>query len=96
LIQRALNSAIASSRVDAAFAGAPTDTRLLVMQTLGDREAHFRTLAERLSFSVEKIGDRFTLKRTADVSEPVCEQNLTLTEAEQLLQRWKLRGFHGG
>jgi len=66
------------------------------MQTPADRETHFLTLAERLSFSVEKIGDRFTLRRTADVSEPVCEQNLTLTEAEQLLQRWKLRGFHGG
>jgi hypothetical protein len=66
------------------------------MQTPDDREAHFRTLAERLSFSVEKIGDRFTLRRTADVDQPVCEQNLTLTEAEQLLQKWKLRGFHGG
>ena len=43
-----------------------------------------------------KTGQRFTLKRTTDVPKPVCEKGLTLTEAEQLLQRWKLRGFHGG
>jgi hypothetical protein len=35
------------------------------------------------------------LKRTADVSEPVCESNLGLDEAEELLRAWKLRG-HGG
>jgi hypothetical protein len=66
------------------------------MQTTDEREAHLRVLADQLFFVVEKTGQRFTLKRATDVSKPVCEKGLTLTEAEQLLQRWKLRGFHGG
>ena len=66
------------------------------MQTLGKREANLRTLADKLSFAVEKIGERFTLTRTADVSRPVCESGLTLAEAEHLLETWKLRGPHGG
>lgn len=66
------------------------------MQSATEREAHLRMLAHQLSFVVENTGERFTLKRTIDVSKPVCEKGLTLTEAEQLLQRWKLRGFHGG
>gem|GEM_PF-968411 len=66
------------------------------MQTTCEREAHLRVLADQLFFVVEKTGQRFTFKRTTDVSKPVCEESLTLTEAEQLLQRWKLRGFHGG
>jgi hypothetical protein len=68
----------------------------VLMQTINEREAHLRVLADQLFFVVEKTGQRFTLKRTTDVSKPVCEEGLTLTEAEQLLQRWKLRGFHGG
>jgi hypothetical protein len=59
-----------------------------------EREALMRTLASRLEFSVEKAGVRFTLLRTADVAPPVCEERLTLNQAEQLLQTWKLRG-HG-
>jgi hypothetical protein len=66
-----------------------------MMQTADEREAHLRMLAHQLFFVVKKTGQRFTLKRTTDVSKPVCEQGLTLTEAEQLLQKWKLRGFHG-
>ena len=66
------------------------------MQTTDEREAHLRVLADQLFFVVEKTGQRFTLKRATDVSMPVCEKGLALTEAEQLLQRWKLRGFHGG
>jgi hypothetical protein len=66
------------------------------MQTSAEREAHLRTLAEQLFFSVKKDGDRYTLTRTADVSRPVCEKGLDLTEAEELLREWKLRGFHGG
>jgi len=61
-----------------------------------DREAHLRTLAERLMFSVEQTGDRFTLTRTADVSRPVREAGLTIDQAEELLETWKLRGPHGG
>jgi hypothetical protein len=67
-----------------------------MMQTAAEREARLRLLANQLFFVVEKPGQRFTLKRTTDVPKPVCEEGLTLTEAEQLLQRWKLRGFHGG
>jgi hypothetical protein len=59
------------------------------MQTAAEREAHLRVLANQLFFVVEKTGQRFTLKRTTDVPKPVCEEGLTLTEAEQLLQRWK-------
>jgi hypothetical protein len=66
------------------------------MQTPDERETHLRALAAQLFFTVEKTADRFTLIRTVDVSEPVREQNLTLQEAEVLLQTWKLRGFHGG
>jgi hypothetical protein len=58
--------------------------------------ANLRELAERLEFKVEQHGDRFTLTRTADVSRPVVEEGLTLAEAEELLERWKLRGLGGG
>jgi len=60
------------------------------------REAHLRTLAERLEFTVERTGDRFRLTRTASVSRPVREDGLSLEQAEELLNEWKLRGFHGG
>jgi hypothetical protein len=59
-------------------------------------QANLRTLAERLQFKVEQHGDRFTLTRTADVSQPVVEEGLTLSEAQELLERWKLRGLGGG
>ena len=61
-----------------------------------ERESHLRVLADQLLFTVEKNGDRFTLKRTADVETPVCESKLSLDEAEDLLRTWKLRGPHGG
>jgi hypothetical protein len=59
-------------------------------------EANLRRLAERLQFQVEQHGDRFTLTRTADVSRPVVEEGLTLSDAHELLERWKLRGLGGG
>jgi hypothetical protein len=61
-----------------------------------DRERHMRELAVMLLFDVDKHGDRFTLARSADVSKPIRHENLTLEEAEELLNTWKLRGFHGG
>ena len=61
-----------------------------------EREAHLRALAERLEFTVERTGDRFNLTRTASVSRPVRETGLSLEQAEELLNEWKLRGFHGG
>lgn len=60
------------------------------------REDRLRELAERLMFKVTKSGELFTLVRTADVSEPVIESDLTLHESEELLETWKLRGPHGG
>jgi hypothetical protein len=57
-----------------------------------EREALMRTLASRLEFSVRKIGDFFTLLRTVDVMLPVCAEGLTLNQAEELLQTWKLHG----
>ena len=59
-----------------------------------EREIHLRALADRMEFTVEKTGDRFTLTRTADVSPPEREEGLTLEQAEALLETWKLRG-HG-
>jgi hypothetical protein len=61
-------------------------------QTHSEREALMRTLASRLEFSVQKVGELFTLLRTVDVVPPVCQERLTLNQAEELLQTWKLRG----
>jgi hypothetical protein len=61
-------------------------------QEQSDREALMRSLAGRLEFAVQKVGDCFTLFRTVDVVPPVCAERLTLKQAEELLQTWKLRG----
>ncbi len=61
-----------------------------------DREADLRALADKLLFRVERIDDKFTMTRTADVSKPVRHENLSLDEAEDLLNTWKLRGLGGG
>lgn len=66
------------------------------MQTEQEREAHLMALAPKLYFKVEKVGARFTLSRDVDVDPPVHHPDLTLEEAEDLLNTWKLRGFHGG
>ena len=62
------------------------------MQKQNEREAHLRALADQLEFTVEKTGDRFTLTRTANVVPPVREERLTIDQAEELLETWKLRG----
>jgi hypothetical protein len=61
-----------------------------------ERGQHLRVLADKLLFKVEKSGGRFALSRTVDVSRPVRHERLTLTEAEELLGIWKLRGLQGG
>jgi hypothetical protein len=61
-----------------------------------ERERHIRQLADALFFTVEKQGARFTLTRRVDVARPVRHENLTLEQAEEVLNRWKLRGPHGG
>lgn len=63
-----------------------------VTQKQNKREARLRALADLLEFTVEKAGDRFTLTRTADVSPPEREERLTIDQAEELLETWKLRG----
>ena len=49
-----------------------------------EREANLRAQAEQLQFSVEKHGDRFTLTRTADVSRPERQSDLTLDQMEDV------------
>ena len=61
-----------------------------------DRERHLRELARMLLFTLEQKGTGFTLTREADLSTPVRHENLTLDQVEELLNTWKLRGFHGG
>ncbi len=61
-----------------------------------ERERALRDLAKMLFFQVDKRGERFNLYRDVDVREPVRHENLTLAEAEEVLDTWKLRGFHGG
>lgn len=60
------------------------------------REQQMEKLAAQLLFQVEKNGSRYRLCRDVDVSSPVRRDDLTLEEAEELLNTWKLRGFHGG
>jgi hypothetical protein len=66
------------------------------MQSSTEREDRMRALASQLFFMVETEGGGFTLIRTADVPTAVREQRLSLSEAEELLETWKLRGPHGG
>jgi len=51
-------------------------------------------LAERLFFKLEKKENRYSLRR--EVGEFAPRTDLTLDEVEQLLERWKLQGPHGG
>jgi hypothetical protein len=60
------------------------------------REQHLQELAEKLLFKLQAERQRYTLTRDADVPEPVRHENLTLDEVEEILNTWKLRGFHGG
>jgi hypothetical protein len=59
-----------------------------------DRERAAKDLAERLFFELEKHGDRYALRRKT--GEHAERENLTIDEVEQLLERWKLEGPHGG
>jgi hypothetical protein len=63
-----------------------------MQETPEERETRLRDLAQKLMFTVEKTNERYTLIRTADVSRPVHEKDLTLKQAEDLLETWKLRG----
>jgi hypothetical protein len=61
-----------------------------------EREQHLFQLAGKLMFDVKKDGERFSLTRTADTEQPVHQDGLSIEEAEEVLNTWKLRGFHGG
>jgi hypothetical protein len=61
-----------------------------------DREREMLDLAERLFFEVEKENGLYSFRRDVDVPEPVKRENLTLTEAEELLSTWQMKGEHGG
>lgn len=61
-----------------------------------ERELALKELAARLMFDVQKHGSRFSLCRASGLSEPFRSDDLTLEEAEEILNTWKLRGFHGG
>lgn len=67
---------------------------------MSDQESRERALielAQRLRFEVEKQGARFSLHRDLpDEADAVQRDGLTLEEAEQFLNKWKLRGLHGG
>jgi hypothetical protein len=66
------------------------------LRTTAERTAHLHELGSKLLFEVTQHGDRSDLMRTIDVSRPVRRDDLTLDEAEELLNTWKLRGPHGG
>jgi hypothetical protein len=59
-----------------------------------DRERAANDLAERLFFKLEKNGERFSLRR--QIGDHARRDDLTLDEVEQVLERWKLEGPHGG
>ena len=65
-------------------------------QSTADRATAMKELAAQLMFKVEEHGDRFALCREAGVATAVRGDDLSLEEAEELLETWKLRGFHGG
>jgi hypothetical protein len=58
------------------------------------RERAAIDLAERLFFKLERSGERYSLRR--EVGEFTPRTNLSLDEVEQILERWKLQGPHGG
>ncbi len=59
-----------------------------------DRERAANDLAERLFFKLEKNGERFSLRRK--IGDLARRDDLTIDEVEQVLERWKLEGPHGG
>ncbi len=63
---------------------------------LSQRERHLFHLAGLLMFDVKKEGGTFRLARTPDVERPLHQDGLTIEEAEEVLNTWKLRGPHGG
>jgi hypothetical protein len=71
-------------------------TRPSRKEDLVRRERRVKLLAHKLFFKLDRDGDRYSLYRTAGVSDAVRRENLSLDEVEQELELWKLRGDHGG
>ena len=59
-----------------------------------DRERAAKDLAERLFFELKKHDGRYSLRRK--IGDHARRENLTIDEVEQVLERWKLEGPHGG
>ena len=59
-----------------------------------DRERAAKDLAERLFFELKKHDGRYSLRRK--IGDYARRENLTIDEVEQVLERWKLEGPHGG
>jgi hypothetical protein len=60
------------------------------------RERKAKRLADKLFFTLDRQGSRYSLSRTAGVSGAARRENLSLHEVERKLEMWKLRGPHGG
>jgi hypothetical protein len=71
-----------------------TETMTHAMHRAPDRERKLERLAEKLFFELKRQGQRYSLSRKLGEFAP--QSNLTLDEVEELLERWKLRGPHGG
>jgi hypothetical protein len=67
-----------------------------VHQNFISRERKAKRLADQMFFKLKRHGDRYSLCRTAGLSGPARRENLTLDEVEEELEKWKLRGYHGG
>jgi hypothetical protein len=63
-------------------------------RTRASRELAAKYLAERMFFELEKRGDRYSLSRK--LGDFTLQHDLTLSEVEETLELWKLRGPHGG
>jgi hypothetical protein len=66
------------------------------VENLTSRQRKAKRLAEKLYFKLTREGNRYSLCRTVGLSGPARRENLSLDEVEQELEKWKLRGYHGG
>lgn len=66
------------------------------VKNLTSRERKAKRLADKLFFKLTREAGRYSLCRTVGLSGPAPREDLTLDEVEQELEKWKLRGYHGG
>jgi len=65
-------------------------------RNVANRERKVKHLAKQMFFRLTREGDRYSLCRTAGLSGPARRDDLTLDQVEEELEKWKLRGYHGG